>query len=127
MLAVGTAYGALEASSLESLHPDGNAVGIPVQELDAIASLVEEHEQAPLADISLEVVLDDAIEAVKALAHIDRLGVQVDGDRRAEGKHGAYATCSSGLLPENWSMCYESLEPRVEAKGLSNEQETKTT
>jgi hypothetical protein len=29
-----------------------------------------------------------------------------------------------GLLPENWSMCCESLEPLVAAKGLSHEHET---
>jgi hypothetical protein len=33
----------------------------------------------------------------------------------------------SGLLPKKWSMWYESLEPRSEAKGLSDEQETEAT
>jgi hypothetical protein len=89
MLAIGTAHRALEATSLEPLHPDGDPIGVPVQKLDTIASVIEKHEQAAIADIALEVVLDDAIEAAETLAHIDRLGVQVDGDQRAEGKHGA--------------------------------------
>lgn len=34
MLAVGAAHGALETTAFESLHPDRDAIGIPVLKLD---------------------------------------------------------------------------------------------
>jgi hypothetical protein len=76
------------------LHPDRNAIGIPVQKLDTIAALIKEHEQAAIAHIAMKVILDDAVETIEALAHIDGLAVQVDGNRRAESEHRDYATCS---------------------------------
>lgn len=85
MLAIGDAHGALKAPSLESLHPDRDAIGIPVQKLDTIAALIEEHEQAAIAHIALKVILDDAVETIEALAHIDGLAVQVDGYRFRPG------------------------------------------
>lgn len=94
MLAIGAAHGALETTAFESFHPDRDAIGIPVQKLNTIAALIEEHEQAAIAHIALKVILDDAVETIEALPHIDGLAVQVDGDRRAESEHGDYATCS---------------------------------
>ena len=44
MLAIGAAKRPLEATLFEALHPDSDAIGIPIENLDAIESLVEEHE-----------------------------------------------------------------------------------
>jgi hypothetical protein len=89
MLAIRGARWALEAASLEALHPNGDAIGVPVQELDSIASMVQEHEQAAFAHIAPKIVLDDSEEAIETLAHVDGFGMQVDGDRGAQSQHDA--------------------------------------
>jgi hypothetical protein len=43
MLAIGAPKWSLEAALFESLHPDGDAIGIPIEDLNTIESLVEEH------------------------------------------------------------------------------------
>ena len=44
MLAIGAAKRPLKATLFETLHPDSDTIGIPIENLDAIESLVEEHE-----------------------------------------------------------------------------------
>jgi hypothetical protein len=92
VLSIGTSNRALKAASLQSLHPNSDSVGIPVQELDPIQAMVQEHEQAAITHIALKVILDNPEETVEALAHIDWLGMQVNGNRRVESEHGNYAT-----------------------------------
>jgi len=43
MLAIGAAKRPLKATLFETLHPDSDTIGIPIEDLDAIESLVEEH------------------------------------------------------------------------------------
>jgi hypothetical protein len=43
MLAIGAAKRPLKATLFETLHPDGDAIGIPIEDLDPIESLIEEH------------------------------------------------------------------------------------
>jgi len=83
MLAIGAPKWPLEAALFESLHPDGDAIGIPIEDLDAIESLIEEHKQSSVAHIATEVALDDTKEPIEALAHVDGLGVQIDRHRWA--------------------------------------------
>jgi hypothetical protein len=56
-----------------SLHPDRNAIGIPIEDLNAIESLIEEHEESSVTHIATEVALDDTKEPIEALAHVDGL------------------------------------------------------
>ena len=83
MLAIGAPEWPLEAALFESLHPDGDAIGIPIEDLNTIESLIEEHKQSSVAHIAVEIALDDTKEPIEALAHVDGLGVQIDRHRRA--------------------------------------------
>ncbi len=58
-----------------------------MHELDAIATSVEEHEQATVSDIELKIVFDNPKESVKALACIDGLSVKINLDRGTEREH----------------------------------------
>jgi hypothetical protein len=44
MLAIGAAKRPLKATLFEALHPDSDAIGIPIEDFQTIESLVEEHE-----------------------------------------------------------------------------------
>ncbi len=44
MLAIGASKRPLEAALFETLHPDGDAISIPIKDFQTIESLVEEHE-----------------------------------------------------------------------------------
>ncbi len=78
MLAIGATKWPLEAALFESLHPDGDAICIPIEDFQTIESLIEEHKQSSVAHIAFEIALDDTKEPIKALAHVDGLGVQID-------------------------------------------------
>ncbi len=43
VLAIGAAKRSLKATLFETLHPDSDTIGIPIEDLDSIESLVEEH------------------------------------------------------------------------------------
>ena len=43
MLAIGASKRPLKAALFETLHPDSYAFGIPIEDFQAIESLVEEH------------------------------------------------------------------------------------
>jgi hypothetical protein len=73
----------LEAALFESLHPDGDAIGIPIEDFQTIESLIEEQNPSSVAHIAVEIALDDTKEPIEALAHIDGLGVQIDRHRGA--------------------------------------------
>jgi len=51
-----------------------------MNELDTIATQVEEHEHTSIASIEMEIGLDDSKQPIKALSHIYGLGVQIDLD-----------------------------------------------
>lgn len=44
VLAIGAAKRPLEATLFEALHPDSDAIGIPIEDFQTIESLVKEHE-----------------------------------------------------------------------------------
>jgi hypothetical protein len=43
MLAIGAAQRPLEVALFETRHPDGDAIGIPIEDFHTIESLIEEH------------------------------------------------------------------------------------
>ena len=69
------------------LHPDRDTICISVHQLDAIASAVEEHEQATVANIALQICFDDPKESIETLAHIDGFSMKIDWDRRVDCEH----------------------------------------
>ena len=75
MLAIGAAQGSLKATLFETLHPDRDPIGIPIEELDPIPALIEEHEKTSVSNILIQVGLDNAKEPIETLAHIDGLRV----------------------------------------------------
>lgn len=87
MLAIRRLQWSLKATFLESFHPNRKAIDVPVHNLDSISTMIEEDKQSTRADIAIEVSLDDTEESIKALSHIDRLGVQEDLYLSAECKH----------------------------------------
>src|SRR5579883_3248889 len=76
--------GHLEAAEFEPLVPDGQAVMIKIEYLDAIPAAVDEEEEMAVEEVLTEALLDEAREAVKALSHIDRSGAKERADGRRE-------------------------------------------
>src|ERR1700722_15018652 len=79
-------------AALEPLGPDGQTITIPVQDLDAIPSLVDEDEEVAGEGIELEGTRDQGGETVEALSHIGRLLGEVHTDGGAQSEHGRSST-----------------------------------
>ena len=75
--------GHLETADLEPFVPDGQAVMIEIECLDAISAAVDEEEEMAVEEVLTEALLDEAREAVEALPHIDGSGAEEA--RTAEG------------------------------------------
>src|SRR4051795_11780319 len=78
----------LEGSGLESLVPDGQAVTIEVEDLDAISASVDEEEEMAGQGVLAEALLDQPAEAVEALAQVGGPGAEEDADGGGEHDHG---------------------------------------
>jgi len=78
MFAIGASQRSLETSAIQMFHPDRDSIGIPVHQLDAFTSAVEEHEQATVANIALQICFDDPKESIETLAHIDGFSMKID-------------------------------------------------
>lgn len=87
MVSVGGTQWSLETISLQTFGPDCHTVGIPVEDLGLVASSIEEEEQSSFANVAMEVREDDAVEAVEALAHVDRCAVKIDFYLGVDGEH----------------------------------------
>jgi len=68
------------------LGPDGEPVAVPVEDLDAITSFVDEDEEVAGEGIEVEAG-GQREEAVEALAHVGRGGGEVDADSGAHPEH----------------------------------------
>src|SRR3954454_10114982 len=77
-----------EGAALEPLGPDGQAIAVPIQDLDAIAPLVEEDEEVAGEGVELECTRDQGGEAIEALAHVGGFFGEVDTDGGAQSEHG---------------------------------------
>ena len=80
--------GHLEGPGLEPLVPDGQAVAIEVEDLEAIPAAVDEEEEMAAEEVLAEAFLDQAREAVEALAHVGGPGAEEGADGRGEHDHG---------------------------------------
>ena len=69
-----------EGTALEPLRPDGQAIAVPVEDLDPIPSLVDEDEEMAGEGIELEGTRDERGEAVEALSHVGRFFGEVNTD-----------------------------------------------
>src|SRR3954454_24444295 len=70
------------------LGPDGEAVAVPVEDLEAVAAAVGEDEEVSGEGVELQDALSQRRQAVEALAHVSRLGGEVDADGGAQSEHG---------------------------------------
>src|SRR5690242_13125100 len=66
----GRGGGEAEGAAFEPLGPDGKAIAVPVEGLDAVAPLVDEDEEVTGEGIRRELTGDQGGEPVEALAHI---------------------------------------------------------
>lgn len=66
-----------ETLRLQALEPKAEAVALPVQDLHAVAWLVEEDEKHGVEHRDLNVQLDQGCQTVDGFSEIDGLGVQI--------------------------------------------------
>jgi predicted 2-oxoglutarate/Fe(II)-dependent dioxygenase YbiX len=78
MFAIDASYRSLETPTFQAFHPDRDTISVPIHQLNAIASIVEEHEQTTVTNIALEICFDDPKEPIEALAHVDGFRMKVD-------------------------------------------------
>ena len=74
----------LKRSLFKSLVPDGESVPIPVEQLDAILSLVDECEQSTIEHIFANVLFDHPQQPVETFAHVCRQGAEINVIRQAQ-------------------------------------------
>ena len=72
---------------LQALEPKTEAVALPIQHLDAIASFIEENEQYGVEHGDLDIQLDQRGEAVDGLSEVYGLGIEVHLFDFAVGSH----------------------------------------
>src|SRR3954471_13235255 len=80
--------GHLERPGLEPLVPEGQAVAVEVEDLEAIPAAVDEEEEVAAEEVLAEAPPDQAREAVEALAHVGGPGAEEGADGRGEHDHG---------------------------------------
>ena len=73
----------LISSLLESLHKNRQSITVPPQDLDTVSTLVDKQKNISLANVSIEFSLNNGHQAIKAAAHVDILGIQIDARRSA--------------------------------------------
>ena len=77
----------LETSLHQSLGPDGPASAIPRQDLDLVATTIEEHEPVSAGRIKIHGVAGQAHQSVEALAHVGGIPAQEHAHGRRQGQH----------------------------------------
>ena len=73
------------------LCPDGQAIAVPIEDLDAIAPLVDEDEEMTGEGIQRQAG-SQGEEPVEAFAHVGRFGGEIDADGGAQSEHGTPST-----------------------------------
>src|ERR1700677_1363798 len=81
-----------EGPALESLGPDGQTIPVPIQDLDAIATLVDEDKEMTREGVERQAARCQGGQAVETLAHVGRLLGEVNADRGAQSEHGRSST-----------------------------------
>ena len=64
------------------MHPQ--PVAIPAEQLDSVATLVQEHEQAALEDVLVKLVADDGDQPIVRLAEVDGFAAEINRRLRIE-------------------------------------------
>ncbi len=77
----------LECPVLESLVVQPEAIAVPLQQLHAIATAVEEDEQAAVEGIVAKRIADHRQHTVVRLAEVDRVARDEDPDARWQAQH----------------------------------------
>src|SRR5882757_1167013 len=73
-----------EGSSFKSLGPNHHAISVPIQDLDAITTLVDEDEEMAGEGIESQATRREGGETVEALAHVGRFDRDVHANRGAQ-------------------------------------------
>src|SRR5271165_1144097 len=81
-----------EGPAFESFGPDGQAVAVPIQDLDTIPAFVDEDEEMTGEGIERQAAGCQRGQAVETLAHIGGLLGEVNADRGAQPEHGRSST-----------------------------------
>ena len=72
----------LKGPGLESLVPDDEPIAIPQEDLDAIATSIEEEEEVTREGILPKEFPNHALETIESFSHIRRLGAEENCARR---------------------------------------------
>ena len=76
-----------ETAPLQAFIPEGQAVAVPVEELDHAATTVDEDEKRTGQGICPQIGTDDAAETVEGFAHIAEAAVEIDAGGRRQAEH----------------------------------------
>jgi len=78
-----------ERALLQPLHPDGEAVAVPPEDLEAVAAARAEDEEVTRQRVVAEGLAHERGERVEALAHVAGLDGEEDPDWGGQREHGA--------------------------------------
>src|SRR5271168_2282368 len=81
-----------ERSAFKAFGPDGQAIPVPIQDLNAIATLVDKDKEMTREGVKRQAARCQGGQAVEALAHVGRLLGEVNADRGAQSEHGRSST-----------------------------------
>ena len=74
--------GQAERAGFQPFGPHGIAIAVPVEDLDAVATAIEENEEMPGKGVLSDNVLGHLSQAVEAAAHVGGHGADEDTDGR---------------------------------------------
>lgn len=77
----------LDASGLQTFHVNREPIAIPPNDLQSIATTIDEHEVITKANIASELRLDDRMQAVVGTSHIDSLHIEINSRGGSNSKH----------------------------------------
>jgi len=81
------ASGEVESLRLQALEPKTEAVALPIQNLDPVAGLVEEHEEHGVEHGDLDVQLDQRSQAINGFSKVDGFWIEIDFFDFCVGSH----------------------------------------
>src|SRR5690606_13716298 len=87
----------LKSTFLQPFVIQDKTARLPVQQLDLIADFIDKNVHRSIIGVLLQVILYQSTQAVKALAHIGRMRIQVKTVRTTQGKHHIGISISTPL------------------------------
>src|ERR1700729_1907573 len=79
--------GEAKGTFLKAFVPECEAVAVPVEDLDPVASLVAKDVEVPREGVLGDPIANELGEAVEALSHVGGLDGQEDAKRRRQAQH----------------------------------------